>query len=359
LFNFSYSTRYFLDSNWWFIINLFNTSNVYPTFTRASTGFSVSWGYPIPKVTGLTAFIGYNLEYVRAGFGGFGGGGFGGLFGGGGAGGAGGIGYAAAFSVPQGALISNLFANGLTSSVTTRLVYDTRDNVLFPTSGMFHQLKAEFASKYFGSDNQYNRYTFDARFYVPVIRTERSFRAWVVFRTNFQVGFIHSPTRKGVPVFERYFPGGIYGHGSIRGYQLRSLGPRILVQSSPDPSAPLLSPAFSVGGNLLTALNLELEFMVVPPANIKAVIFSDIGNAFNTEAQFCSEPNPEQLPKADPCVPFAFRMLRVSMGFGFRWQSPIGPLRFEWGFPLDRLAGSALLLPENPVVFEFNVGTGF
>lgn len=344
LFNFSYSTRYFLDSNWWFIINVFNTSNVFPTFTRASTGFSVSWGYPIPKVKGLTAFVGYNLEYVRAGFGGVGS--LGGIFAPG-----------AVSAVPETALISNLFANGFTSAITARIVYDTRDNVLFPTAGMFHQLKAEFASRYFGSDNEYNRYTFDARFYVPVVRTERNFRAWVVFRTNFQIGYIHSPTRGGVPVFERYFPGGIYGHGGIRGYRLRSLGPRILVQSSPNPSATLFP--FEVGGNLLTALNLELEFMVVPPANIKAVIFSDIGNAFNTEAQFCQEANPVELPKADPCVPFSFRHLRYSMGFGFRWQSPIGPLRFEWGFPLDRRSGTALLLPEDPVVFEFNVGTGF
>jgi outer membrane protein insertion porin family len=89
------------------------------------------------------------------------------------------------------------------------------------------------------------------------------------------------------------------------------------------------------------------------------VIFGDIGNAFNTESQYCQEPNPAQLPKADPCTVFAFSSLRYSMGFGFRWQSPIGPLRFEWGFPLDRLGGTSLLLQEDPVVFEFNVGTGF
>jgi len=351
LFNFSYSTRYFLDSNWWFIINIFNTQNVYPTFTRGSTGFALSWGYPIPKVRGLTAFVGYNLEYIQVGFGAVGA--VGGIFAPG-----------ATQAVPEQALINNLFANGLTSAVTARLVYDTRDNVLFPTKGMFHQLKGEFASRYFGSDNEYNRYTFDARFYVPVIKTERNFRAWVVFRSNLQIGFIHSPTlardsstRGGVPVFERYFPGGIYGHGSLRGYRLRSLGPRILVQGSPDPSAALFP--FAVGGNLLTALNLELEFMLVPPANIKAVVFADIGNAFNTESQYCQEPNPEELPKSDPCVPFALRSLRYSMGFGFRWQSPIGPLRFEWGFPLDRLDATGLLTQEDPVVFEFNVGTGF
>src|SRR5690606_755077 len=158
LFNFSYSTRYFLDSDWWFIVNVFNTSNVYPTFTRGSTGFAVSWGYPIPKVRGLTAFVGYNLEYVQVGFGAVGA--IRGI-----------VAPRATTAVPGQALISTLFANGLTSAITARLVYDTRDNVLFPTSGMFHQLKAEFANKYFGSDNEYNRYTLDARFYVPVIKT--------------------------------------------------------------------------------------------------------------------------------------------------------------------------------------------
>jgi len=344
LFQFSYTTRYFLDSNWWFIFNVFNSSNVFTSFTRDSTGFAVSWGYPIPKTRGLTAFIGYNLEYVKVGFGAVGS--LGGIFSPG-----------ATQALPEQALISNLFANGLTSAITARLVYDTRDNVLFPTSGMYHQLSGKFASRYLGSDNQYNRYTLDTRFYVPVIKTDKPFRAWMVFRTNFQIGFIQSPTAGGVPVFERYFPGGIYGDGSIRGYRLRSLGPQILVQSSPNPSATLTP--FAVGGNLLTSLNLELEIMVVPPANIKAVLFADIGNAFNTEKQYCQEPNPEDLPKADPCIPFALRSLRYSVGFGFRWQSPIGPLRFEWGFPLDRQNRTALLGGEDPVVFEFNVGTGF
>lgn len=344
LFQFSYTTRYFLDSDWWFIFNVFNSSNVFTSFSRESTGFAVSWGYPIPKVRGLTAFIGYNLEYVKVGFGAVGA--LGGIFSPG-----------ATQALPEQSLINNLFANGLTSAITARLVYDTRDNVLFPTSGMYHQLSAKFASKYFGSDNEYNRYTLDTRFYVPVIKANKPFRAWAVFRTNFQIGYIHSPTAGGVPVFERYFPGGIYGDGSIRGYRLRSLGPSILVQTSPNPAATLTP--FGVGGNLLTSLNLELEIMAVPPANIKAVIFADIGNAFNTEQQYCQEPNPEELPKADPCVPFAFRSLRYSVGFGFRWQSPIGPLRFEWGFPLDRRNRTALLLGEDPVVFEFNVGTGF
>ena len=162
---------------------------------------------------------------------------------------------------------------------------------------------------------------------------------------------------KGVPIFERYFPGGIYGDGGIRGYRLRSLGPMIKVQSSSDPTAPLQP--YGVGGNLLTALNLEFEFMMVPPAQIKGVVFMDIGNAYNTEPLYCVAPNPSELPKADPCVKFNFKYLRRSVGFGFRWQSPIGPLRFEWGFPLDRQPRTEFLYGDDPVVFEFNVGNSF
>ncbi len=58
-------------------------------------------------------------------------------------------------------------------------------------------------------------------------------------------------------------------------------------------------------------------------------------------------------------APGFLKSLRRSMGFGFRWQSPIGPLRFEWGFPLDRLAPTEFYYGDQPVVFEFNVGNSF
>ena len=61
-------------------------------------------------------------------------------------------------------------------------------------------------------------------------------------------------------------------------------------------------------------------------------------------------------PKFDPCFRFPDSIvngLRYSAGFGFRWFSPIGPLRFEWGIPLDRQTG------EDPLVFEFTIGNFF
>lgn len=358
LFNLAYITRYFLDSRWNFSFNVFNSRNVFPSFTRESTGVRVAWGYPIPRLPNLILSLGYSFEYIKVGFGNFGSFGYygGGLFGG-----AGGGAYANLYS--GSALISNLFNNGITSAITTSLRYDTTDNYLFPTEGMRHEIRAEFANKYWGSQNRFNRYDANFRFYFPIIRSKQPFRAWLVFKTRLQVGFIHSPQDKGVPIFERYFPGGIFGDGGIRGYRLRSLGPQIKVQSASDPTAQLIP--YGIGGNLLTALNLEFEFMMVPPANIKGVLFMDIGNAFNTEPLYCVEPNPTEQPKSDPCTllragsPNFFRSLRKSMGFGFRWQSPIGPLRFEWGFPLDRLPATEFYYGDEPVVFEFNVGNSF
>jgi outer membrane protein insertion porin family len=343
LFNLSYFTRYFLDSKWNFVFSVFNSQNIFPSFSRRASGFNVSWGYPI--VRNLTVFLGYNLEYVRVGFGTFGT--VGGVFSPG-----------SLVTVPTSALISNLFVNGITSALTSRIQYDTRDNFLFPTQGMFHQLRGEFASKYFGSVNRYNRYILDTRFYFPVIRSEQAFRAWLVFKTRLQVGFVHSGEANGVPIFERFFPGGIYGAGEIRGFRLRSLGPKINVARSADPTDRLVP--YEVGGNLLTALNTEFEFMIIPPANIKGVVFFDMGNAFNTEPLYCGEANPELLPKSDPCAIWKLRDLRYAMGFGFRWQSPIGPLRFEWGFPLDRQRPTDFLRRgDDPVVFEFAIGNSF
>lgn len=342
LFNLTYFTRYFVDSKWNFSINIFNSQNLYPSFQRNSTGFRVSWGYPLLR--DLVLFVGYNLEYVRVSTGTSGNSGV--------------FSPGSLVSISPNLLVDGLFSDGLTSALTARLQYDTRDNFLFPTQGMYHQLKGEFASRYIGSQNRYNRYELDSRFYVPVIRSEQAFRAWLVFKARLQVGFVHNTETRGAPIYERYFPGGIYGAGEIRGFRLRSLGPKILVSSSTDPNGVLIP--YAIGGNLLTALNTELEFMIIPPANIKGVVFFDVGNAFNTESQYCDEAKPDLLPKSDPCGSFRFRDLRYSAGFGFRWRSPIGPLRFEWGIPLDRQRGTEFdPVGDDPIVFEFSIGNSF
>jgi len=84
-----------------------------------------------------------------------------------------------------------------------------------------------------------------------------------------------------------------------------------------------------------------------------------MGNAYNLESRYCSglQSKNSSIPiQFDPCFRFPESLtagIRKSVGFGFRWISPIGPLRFEWGIPLDAQVG------EDPLVFEFTIGNFF
>ena len=91
---------------------------------------------------------------------------------------------------------------------------------------------------------------------------------------------------------------------------------------------------------------------------ISGVVFFDAGNAYNLEDRYCSgtSSSSDVSAKFDPCFDLKTSLIegiRSSVGFGFRWFSPIGPLRFEWGIPLDRQPG------EEPLVFEFTIGNFF
>jgi outer membrane protein insertion porin family len=143
--------------------------------------------------------------------------------------------------------------------------------------------------------------------------------------------------------------GGIY---DIRGFAPRSLGPVIHAPSSQDPSASLTP--FRIGGNSQVIGNAEIEFPLFEKVGIRGVVFSDMGNAFNLEDFYCTlRPDGVDASK-DPCKrPWDIGAYRASWGFGFRWFSPIGPLRFEWGIPFRTLPG------EQSLVFEFTIGNFF
>ena len=110
-----------------------------------------------------------------------------------------------------------------------------------------------------------------------------------------------------------------------------------------DPTAYLVG--FPIGGNKEQIFNLELEFPILAAIGFRGVVFADAGNAFGEDDDFTL--NLDVLEEARTEYN---DVLRTSVGFGFRWISPIGPLRFEWGFPLSPLPG------EDDSVFEFSIG---
>jgi outer membrane protein insertion porin family len=319
---------YFLDTRWTFAFDLYNQSRGFGTFFRNASGGTLTWGFPLSYEA--RAFLTYKLEDVDISTG------------------SGGIANLGATSAPiEATSVANLFRGGVTSSLRASLSWDSRNNRLFPSGGWYHTVFAEYASQYTGSENKFVRWGGFMRHY-------RQLWGPFVYRVNAEVGFTTSTDPLGVPISERYLVGGIF---DIRGYAPRSLGPLLLTQPPGDVGQSLGS--LPLGGNMQLILNNEVEFPLFKKVGISGVLFFDMGNAYNLEDRYCSglqRKNATIAVQFDPCFRLPdsiIKGIRKSVGFGFRWFSPIGPLRFEWGIPLDAQPG------EDPLVFEFTIGQFF
>ncbi len=297
MFQASFYEPYFLDTNVTFATELYSYETLYTDFARSSTGGSLSWGYRFLNDLMHIDFT-YNLEHVATEIGGLTG----------------------RRDVP----IASLFNKGLTSSVRATLTLDNRDDRFMPTDGWFASLTGEWARPELGSQNIFSRYTGRLRRYFPLPLES-------VLRFNLVGGIVTAPEGQTVPLFERFFIGGIY---TIRGFQRNTLGPAIGVPTSDDPGSGL-SP-FNIGGSKQIYLNTEIEIpLLQAPVNLRGLLFFDIGNAFGDEEAI------------------ALESMRMSLGWGVRWLSPVGPLRFEWGVPIAPKKG------EEPLVFAFTIGNSF
>ena len=109
----------------------------------------------------------------------------------------------------------------LTSSIIPRVFRDTRNNLLDPTSGSFQDFSIEIAG--LGGDSDYINAQSRARWYIPVWQIPKLGPLTFATGWNFGYGFGYGDEDE-LPLFERYFPGGI---NSLRGFEVRSLGPRV------------------------------------------------------------------------------------------------------------------------------------
>jgi hypothetical protein len=95
---------------------------------------------------------------------------------------------------------------------------------------------------------------------------------------------VMSPNPEGVPIFARFNLGGIL---DLRGFELRSIGPRLPLRKSLDENSPPFPNGYVIGGNLMYYQNLEFEFPILEAVNIRGVVFTDLGNAWNLEGLYC------------------------------------------------------------------------
>jgi len=297
----SFYDPYFLDTNYLLSAEFFRVQADYEGFIRNSTGGSVSIGYQF--IDDLLGTIGYSREYVNV----------------------------EAGQNLGAVLLANQFLSGVTSAARLSLSFDRRDNRLFPSRGFIHYGSVETAPALLGGTFLFNRYTAYSRLYFPM-------PLGFVFKTNATIGYIQQLDQdKPLPISELYYVGGI---NSVRGYFLRSISPSVKVPRSGSPDASVTD--FLVGGNKQLVFNFELEFPIFEKAGLRGVLFYDAGNAFATTERFFQD-RQDKLPLG----------LFHAAGFGFRWFSPIGPLRFEWGIPLTRR-------PEDDrILFEFTIGNFF
>ena len=243
-----------------------------------------------------------------------------------------------------------LYRNGLTSTGGLSVIVDKRNNRIQATRGVYATASANLSGGIRRGDTEelmsifggeFNFYELKANFraFYPLVEKE-----WLIFKYNGTLGRIQSTDGTVVPYIHRYRAGGI---NSVRGYNWFSLGPFIrasgyegsssnLFVGSDDPTS--AEDRLVVGGTQTWINNFELEVPIVKQAGISTVVFFDAGNAFG---------DPWGEGSINPTL------LRMSYGFGVRWFSPMGPLRFEWGFPIKPNPD------ERPAVFDFSIGSLF
>lgn len=222
-------------------------------------------------------------------------------------------------------------ANGYTSSLTGTLQYDTRNDRFMTSKGILTSLSHEYAG--LGGDLKYQKSTVIFRYFKNIF--------WdVVWRNSLTYGQISSLNGRRPPFNQLFSLGGPY---SLRGYRPYSVGKRVRSQRAYDTAysnnggnAALAEQEAMVfyGGEQQLMYQTELQFPLINEAKIMGVAFYDIGQA-------------EDAISAD--------RFYADAGFGIRWFSPIGPLRFEWGFPLNRNP----VYHKDPMIFDFSIGTPF
>jgi outer membrane protein insertion porin family len=196
----------------------------------------------------------------------------------------------------------NRFGSTTTTFKTTgSFSRDSRDSILFPTSGFLQQYSLEVGLP--GGDLHYYRGDVHAQYLLPL----SPILPKVSLSLNGEYGFANGFSGQPLPFFKNFFGGGV---GSVRGYTTNTLGPK-------DPN----NNAIAIGGNRLLVMNTELLFPFPGSKldkSLRLSTFFDAGNVFG----------------AGDAIGGA--SLRYSGGFALTWYSPVGPLKLSYAVPIRK-----------------------
>jgi outer membrane protein insertion porin family len=197
----------------------------------------------------------------------------------------------------------------LNSVVEFTLARDTRDNIFEPSKGSRHSVEFTFAG--LGGDTQFYKVIAETAWFVPLPVFN------LVWAVRGLYGMAEGWGGQEVPIFERFFLGGAT---TLRGQRTRSVSPRDAAGER-------------IGGDKELLFSTELLIPVIP--RFRLALFFDAGNAYGFGTDF--EPTD----------------LRLGAGVGVRFFSPLGPLRLDLGYNLDKQPG------EKSFQVHFTVGSPF
>jgi outer membrane protein insertion porin family len=238
----------------------------------------------------------------------------------------------------------------LTSLVGYSLIYNTLDNNRNPTSGILAELRQDFAGV--GGDVQFIRTTGDARYYHDL---------WgdLVGLVRVQAGHVTSWGGKDLRMLDHFQ----MGPQLVRGFAPAGFGPRDLTPGTTNDA---------IGGTLYWGASLELQmpvYFLPKEAGMKFAAFADAGSLWDYTGPVARVSTGEKLrcpgggtadtrivPSGTPLGNACFgdsSLIRSSVGVGVIWDSPFGPIRFDYSFPLSK-AGY-----DRVQEFRFGGGTRF
>ncbi|WP_267406870.1 outer membrane protein assembly factor BamA [Methylobacterium sp. GC_Met_1] len=230
--------------------------------------------------------------------------------------------------------------NTLTSLAGLTLAYSTLDVVGAPHNGLYAELKPDVAG--LGGDSKFFRVTADARYYKEISED-------VVGFVRFQGGHIQSIDGKPLRVTDEFF----LGPSLVRGFAPNGIGPRDVGIADARSNA--------IGGSTYIGGTLEVQFPLpgVPrDLGLKGALFADAGTLFGYKGKRTFDVNgdgfingyspttgcsysaytvgvqPECVNVHDKAV------IRSSIGASILWNSPLGPIRFDYAYAVTKDNGT-------------------
>ncbi|HEY5378522.1 MAG TPA: outer membrane protein assembly factor BamA, partial [Pseudolabrys sp.] len=232
-------------------------------------------------------------------------------------------------------------ANGpvTVSLVGYTFAYNTLDNTKTPTSGLYAELKQDLAGV--GGDVNFVRTQAEARNYYEIFPDVIS-----VFKVT--GGHIASWGGKDLRMLDHFQ----MGPNLVRGFAPSGIGPRDLTNGTTNDA---------LGGTMYWGASLEAQtplYFLPKEVGIKLATFVDAGSVWGYKGPTSWDQTGENIQVGLD----KFSDIRSSVGIGLLWDSPLGPLRFDFAYPITKYCETGIggnQVCDNTQVFRFSGGTKF